>query len=77
MRKIYIVYATVKLNWKVSRFVAATALLIACAGCGGVSASHSVSPASFFLPGVKAEPKLPSSDVVPPSGAAKQLALVR
>jgi len=23
-----------------------------CAGCGGISGSHSVSPASFFLPGL-------------------------
>jgi hypothetical protein len=27
------------------------------AGCGGISASHTVSPASFFLPGImKANP---------------------
>ncbi len=33
------------------------ALALGCAGCGGVNASQSVSPASFFLPGIlKAEP---------------------
>ncbi|MGE4183322.1 MAG: hypothetical protein AB7J34_26185 [Limisphaerales bacterium] len=25
---------------------------LACTGCGGVQGSHSVSPASFFLPGL-------------------------
>lgn len=30
-------------------------------GCGGVSASHSVSPATFFLPGLmKVEPPKPA-----------------
>jgi hypothetical protein len=74
MRKIYIVYSLVKLNRKVKRVVAASALLLACAGCGGISASRSVSPASFFLPGVKAEPKQPSSDTVPQPGPVKQFA---
>jgi hypothetical protein len=34
------------------------ALALGCAGCSGVNASQSVSPASFFLPGIlKAEPQ--------------------
>jgi hypothetical protein len=33
------------------------ALMLGCSGCGGINASQSVSPASFFLPGVlKADP---------------------
>ncbi len=28
------------------------ALAFACAGCSGINASHTVSPASFFLPGL-------------------------
>ncbi len=28
------------------------ALPLAVAGCGGINASHTVSPASFFLPGL-------------------------
>jgi hypothetical protein len=28
------------------------ALILFCAGCGGFSASQTVSPASFFLPGL-------------------------
>lgn len=31
-------------------------MLILCAGCSGINASGSVSPATFFLPGVSAEP---------------------
>jgi len=34
------------------------ALALGCTGCGGINASQSVSPASFFLPGIlKAEPQ--------------------
>lgn len=44
------------------------------AGCGGVSASHSVSPASFFLPGLmKVEPPRPApaaDQPAPPEVAA-------
>jgi len=29
-----------------------TAVALLGAGCGGINASHSVSPASFFLPGL-------------------------
>jgi hypothetical protein len=65
------------LNWKHKRVAAAVTLLALCAGCGGFSASRSVSPASFFLPGVKAEPKQPSSDTVPQPEPVKQFAQVQ
>jgi len=68
-------YHLVKLNWKYKRVVTAAALLLVCAGCGGLSASHSVSPASFFLPGLlQADPKQPSSDTVPLPGPVKEFA---
>ena len=38
-------------NWKWSRAVALAALLALGAGCGGIHASKSVSPATFLLPG--------------------------
>jgi hypothetical protein len=58
--------------------VTAVALLLVCAGCGGINASHSVSPASFFLPGLlQADPKQPSSDTVPQPGPVKQFAQVQ
>jgi len=45
----------VRLNWTFLALLAAVALLGA--GCGGINASQSVSPASFFLPGLlKASP---------------------
>jgi hypothetical protein len=47
----------VRLNWKLLRFAVVPALVLLGAGCGGFSATRSVSPASFFLPGImKADP---------------------
>ncbi len=40
----------VRFNWKIAGLLSALSLFVA--GCGGLSASHSVSPASFFLPGL-------------------------
>jgi hypothetical protein len=40
------------LNGRVVRCVLALLLLLLVAGCGGISASHSVSPATFLLPGL-------------------------
>ena len=37
---------------KVWVFIAGIAVAVTLTGCGGVSASHAVSPASFFLPGL-------------------------
>lgn len=37
---------------KVWAFIAGIAVAVTLTGCGGVSASHAVSPASFFLPGL-------------------------
>ena len=48
----------VRFNWKTTRLVLVPALLLlAGAGCSGINASKSVSPATFLLPGLlKAEP---------------------
>lgn len=47
--------------------------LLACltllVGCGGVQGSHSVSPASFFIPGLNV-----SQGSVPPSSPVSELA---
>jgi hypothetical protein len=54
----------VKLHWKFLRLAAFPALLLLAGGCGGINASQSVSPASFFLPGLlKADP--PSAPSTP------------
>jgi len=52
------------------------AILPALAGCGGFSASPSVSPASFFLPGlIKADPQMrPSDGTQPATQPVKQVA---
>ena len=45
------------LNWKKLRLALVPVVLLLCAGCGGISATGGVSPASFFLPGLlKADP---------------------
>jgi hypothetical protein len=41
----------VRLNWKTLRLSLLPALLLFVAGCGGISATKSVSPASFLIPG--------------------------
>jgi hypothetical protein len=42
----------VRLNWIFLRLALLAALPLALAGCSGINASQSVSPASFFLPGL-------------------------
>jgi len=42
----------VRLNWKVLRLAAIPALSLFATGCGGFSASKSISPATFLLPGL-------------------------
>jgi hypothetical protein len=41
-----------RLNWKIARLAAVPALVLLGGGCGGINASQSISPASFFLPGL-------------------------
>jgi hypothetical protein len=42
----------VRLNWIFLRLSLLTTLLLAGAGCSGINSGASVSPASFFLPGL-------------------------
>jgi hypothetical protein len=47
----------VRLNWKLTWLAMLAFFLLAGAGCSGINASGSVSPATFFLPGLmKADP---------------------
>jgi len=57
----------------------APVMILSLTGCGGLSASPSVSPASFFLPGLlKAEPQQPPPDsTVPDQKPAQQVAQVQ
>jgi hypothetical protein len=42
----------VRLRWKFLRLAMLAALPLLMAGCSGINGGHSVSPASFFLPGL-------------------------
>jgi hypothetical protein len=42
----------VRLNWIFLRLALLAAVPLALAGCSGINTSQSVSPASFFLPGL-------------------------
>jgi hypothetical protein len=57
----------------------APVMILSLTGCGGISASPSVSPASFFLPGLlKAEPQQPQPDTtVPDQKPVQQVAQVQ
>jgi hypothetical protein len=83
---------SVTFHWKSCRFVTCAALLAFGAGCSGINSRHSVSPASFFLPGLlKADPPeqvqpllpgerpmpAPVNPVTPEAEAFKQVALAR
>ena len=55
-----------------------TAVALSGAGCGGINASQSVSPASFFLPGLlKANPPSTNSLPVMPVENSTEIASVR
>jgi hypothetical protein len=57
------------LNWKNLRWALVPAVLLLCAGCGGLNATGSVSPASFLLPGLlKADPPPAHPDSTLPAG---------
>jgi len=54
------------------------ALALFGAGCGGINASQSVSPASFFLPGIlKADPPVATNAPVAVSDMSNQFAQAR
>jgi len=51
------IVARVKRKWQTFRLALVALLVVLGAGCSGIRASHSISPATFFLPGLgKAEP---------------------
>ena len=70
---------SVTLKRKTVRFALATALLTLTVGCSGINHTHSVSPASFFLPGLlKADPTPATNEMtLPEPSATKQVALAR
>jgi hypothetical protein len=54
-------------NWKCIQCAALIAVLALSAGCGGLHASKSISPATFLLPGLmKNETPAPQNSIIPP-----------
>jgi hypothetical protein len=68
----------VRLNWNLSRLAMLAFLTLSAAGCSGINAGTSVSPASFFMPGLmKADPPTATNAPVAVSVPFQQLALTR
>jgi hypothetical protein len=70
------VYGLVKLNWKHMRMLTGLAAILSMVGCGGISATKSISPLDFFIPGglLLQEPhQMLTNDVAPQSQPARQL----
>jgi hypothetical protein len=68
----------VRLNWNLPRLAILAFLTLFGAGCGGISASKSISPASFFLPGLmRADPPAATNAPVAISAPFQQLAQAR
>jgi hypothetical protein len=67
----------VRIRWIFLPLALLAAGLLLLAGCGGISGSQSVSPASFFLPGLlKADPPKTNAPVLSDENSV-QLATVR
>jgi hypothetical protein len=65
----------VRLNWNFLRLAMLAALVLSGAGCSGINAGTTVSPASFFLPGLmKADPPPADAPPVFASAPSQQLA---
>jgi hypothetical protein len=68
----------VRLKWRFLWLAIPAALAFFDAGCGGISASQSVSPATFFLPGImKTDPPVATNAPVAVSDMSIQLAQAR
>ena len=68
----------VRLNWNFPQLAILAFVALWGAGCSGINASGSVSPATFFLPGLmKADPPATTNAPVTASAPFQQLALAR
>jgi hypothetical protein len=61
------------------RFLAYASLLLLAAGCSGIHARQTISPATFLLPGLlQADPPAPPADpVLPETTPVNQVAFAR
>jgi hypothetical protein len=75
------VYGLVKLNWKHARWMAVLAAILPVAGCGGLTATKTITPLDFFLPGgllLENKPlPTPTNGVVPQPKPDQQFALAQ
>jgi hypothetical protein len=68
----------VRLNWNFLWLAMLAFMMLVSTGCSGINASGSVSPATFFLPGLmKAEPPAASNAPLAVSAPFQQLAQAR
>jgi hypothetical protein len=68
----------VRLNWNLSRLAMLAFVALWGAGCSGINTSGSVSPASFFIPGLmKADPPAAANTPMALSAPFQQLARAR
>jgi hypothetical protein len=68
----------VRLNWNLPCLAMLVFVTLASAGCSGINAGTTVSPASFFLPGLlKADPLSATNAPVAVSAPFQQLAQAR
>jgi hypothetical protein len=66
------------LKWKVQLAGLLCLIALLATGCGGINASHSISPASFFLPGLmKNEPQPQAPDITLPAAVSSTNQLAR
>jgi hypothetical protein len=73
-----ILQTAVSLKWKFVWLTAVPALLLLCAGCGGLAATGAVSPASFLLPGLlKADPPPVHPDPTLPASGPEEAELAQ
>ena len=64
----------VKWNWKWFRAAGLLAVVALGAGCSGIHASKSISPATFLLPGLMKNDAPAAQDSVPPAPPGELLA---
>jgi hypothetical protein len=74
MSRIAPIVPPMKWNWKWFRCAALAALLAAGAGCSGIHASKSISPATFLLPGLLQNEKPAAQDSIPAAPPGELLA---
>jgi hypothetical protein len=72
--RLVLIVRTVKWNWKWLRVAALLAVVALGAGCSGIHASKSVSPATFLLPGLLKNDVPAAQDSIPAAPPGELLA---